>query len=238
MNSPDSPSGYVHYGKADDASTAVRTRRSIRAFTDQAVSDETLKSILTTASRAPSGTNIQPWQVYVLRGAARDGLCDAVCDAFEEDASAHTGEVPYYPETWFEPYISRRRKIGWDLYSLLGIKKGEREKTHAQHKRNFRFFDAPVGLMFTIHRDLSTGSWMDYGMFLQNIMVLAREAGLHTCPQAAWSDFHKVIRVQMNLAAEEVVVCGMAVGYADENAIENTLVAEREPLENFVKFVE
>ncbi len=237
MNSPDTSSEFVHYGRADDTSTAVRTRRSIRAYTDQAVADETLKNILSTAARAPSGTNIQPWQVYVLKGAVRDGLCDAVCDAFDEDASAHTGEVPYYPETWFEPYISRRRKIGWDLYSLLGIKKGEREKTHAQHKRNFRFFDAPVGLMFTIHRDLSTGSWMDYGMFLQNIMVLAREAGLHTCPQAAWSDFHKVIRKELSLADEEVVVCGMAVGYADENAIENTLVAEREPLESFVKFV-
>ena len=152
MSSPDS---FIDYGKAKDATSAVNTRRSLRAFTDKAVSGDTLKQILSTASRAPSGTNIQPWHVYVLTGAARESLCDRVCDAFDEDASAHTGEVPYYPETWFEPYISRRRKIGWDLYSLLEIKKGEREKTHAQHRRNFRFFDAPVGLMFTIHRDLS-----------------------------------------------------------------------------------
>ena len=238
MNSQDTPSEFIHYEKAADATTAIRTRRSLRAFTNQPVSENVIKEILTTASRAPSGTNIQPWQVYVLTGTSRDSLCKKVCDAFNEDASAHTGEVPYYPETWFEPYISRRRKIGWDLYSLLDIKKGEREKTHAQHLRNFLFFDAPVGLMFTIHRDLSTGSWMDYGMFLQNIMVLAREAGLHTCPQAAWSDFHKVIRPELGLADDEVVVCGMALGYADEAAIENTLVADREPLDSFVTFVE
>ena len=237
MSSPQTMSNLIDYGKAKDATTAVQTRRSLRAFTDQSVDDETIRQILNTAARAPSGTNIQPWHVYVLTGEARDSLCDHVCEAFDEDASAHTGEVPYYPETWFEPYISRRRKIGWDLYSLLGIKKGEREKTHAQHRRNFRFFDAPVGLMFTIHRDLSTGSWMDYGMFLQNIMILAREAGLHTCPQAAWSDFHKVIRPELGLADEEIVVCGMALGFADESAIENTLVSEREPLDNFVTFV-
>lgn len=237
MNSQQVAAEFIHYGKATDATTAVRTRRSLRAFTEQPVPESTIKDILTSAARAPSGTNIQPWQVYVLTDGARRNLCEKVCAAFDEDASAHTGEVPYYPETWFEPYISRRRKIGWDLYSLLGIKKGEREKTHAQHRRNFMFFDAPVGLMFTIHRDLSTGSWMDYGMFLQNIMVLAREAGLHTCPQAAWSDFHKVIRPQLGLSADEIVVCGMAIGYADETAIENTLVAEREPLDNFVTFV-
>lgn len=227
---------HIHYGKATDATSAISTRRSIRAFTDREVSDDVIKQILSTASRAPSGTNIQPWQVHVVKGDKRDRLCELVCEAFDEDASAHTGEMPYYPEKWFEPYLARRRKIGWDLYSLLGIKKGEREKTHTQHKRNFQLFDAPVGMIFTIHRDLSTGSWMDYGMFLQNIMVLAREAGLHTCPQAAWCDFHKVIRPVLGLSDDEMVVCGMALGYADENAIENTLVSEREPLEAFVKF--
>jgi len=232
MSQPeDQLQSHIHYGKAPS------TRRSIRAFTDREVPQEVIRKILTTASRAPSGTNIQPWQVYVLTGNARDELCEKVCAAFDEDASAHSGEVPYYPEKWFEPYLARRRKIGWDLYSLLGIKKGEREKTHQQHKRNFQFFDAPVGLMFTVHRDLSTGSWMDYGMFIQNIMVLAREAGLHTCAQAAWSDFHKVIRPVIGLSDDEVVVCGMAMGYADESAIENSLVSVREPLEEFVTFL-
>ena len=234
MNSSD----YINYDKAPDVSTAVNTRRSIRAFTDRAVEKDVLTHILTTAARAPSGTNIQPWQVHVLQGERLTRLCEKVCDAFEEDASAHVGEEPYYPEKWFEPYLARRRKIGWDLYSLLDIKKGEKEKTKQQHKRNFIFFDAPVGLMFTVHRDLSTGSWMDYGMFLQNIMLLAREAGLHTCPQAAWSDFHLVIKPELGLTADDVVVCGMAVGYADENAIENTLVSEREVLDNYVKFVD
>lgn len=229
-------SEHISYDKSPTVTSAVNTRRSIRAFTDRAVDQPVLEQILLTAGRAPSGTNIQPWQVYVLTGERRDSLCRQVTQAFDQDPSAHTGEVAYYPEKWFEPYISRRRKIGWDLYALLDIKKGEREKTHKQHRRNFLFFDAPVGLIFTVHRDLSTGSWMDYGMYLQNIMLLAREAGLHSCPQAAWSDFHAVIRPELDLDDSEVVVCGMAVGYADEQAIENTLVSEREPLEKYVRF--
>lgn len=231
-------SKHIAYDRSPNVTSAVDTRRSIRAFNDTAVDQSVIEHILSTAARAPSGTNIQPWRAYVLTGERRDRLCQRVVDAFDQDASAHTGEVAYYPEKWFEPYLSRRRKIGWDLYALLDIKKGEREKTHEQHKRNFLFFDAPVGMIFTVHRELSTGSWMDYGMFLQNIMLLAREAGLHTCPQAAWADFHAVIRPELELADEEVVACGMAVGFADEQAIENTLVSVREPLEEFVRFLE
>ncbi|MEM7292787.1 MAG: nitroreductase, partial [Pseudomonadota bacterium] len=146
------------------------------------------------------------------------------------------GEERYYPEKWFEPYISRRRKVGWDLYGLLGIEKGARDKMHAQHRRNFIYFDAPVGLIFTIDRKLAVGSWLDYGMFLQNIMLLAREAGLHTCPQAAWSDFLKPIRSILPLGEEEIVVCGMAIGYADPDAIENSLVTERADTADFAHF--
>lgn len=230
-------SKHIHYGKAESVSLAVNTRRSIRAFTNKALPEGIVDNILESAARAPSGTNIQPWNVYVVSGPARDNLCAAVCEAFDDPNIKPSIEVNYYPEKWFEPYLARRRKIGWDLYGLLGIKKGEREKTHAQHKRNYQLFGAPVGLVFTLHRDLSTGSWLDYGMFLQNIMLLAREAGLHTCPQAAWADYHSTVRKQLNIDESEVVVCGMAIGYADESAIENGLVADREPLSSFVRHV-
>lgn len=229
---------HIHYQKADSVTLAVNTRRSLRAFKDTMPPDGLVSDILTSAARAPSGTNIQPWNVYVVTGESRNKLCTAVCDAFDDPNVRHDIEVSYYPEKWFEPYLARRRKIGWDLYGLLGIKKGDRDKTHAQHKRNFQFFDAPIGMMFTLHRDLATGSWLDYGMFLQNIMLLAREAGLHTCPQAAWSDYHKIIRSQLNIPETEVVVCGMALGYADEAAIENTLVSERADVSEFTTFFE
>ena len=223
--------------KASTVTEAVETRRSLRAFLSKSVPEEVISEILTHAARAPSGTNMQPWKVYVLTGKTRQQLCDAVCDAFDNERGEHDSEIRYYPEKWFEPYISRRRKIGWDLYQLLGIEKGERDKTHRQHRRNFQFFDAPVGLIFTIHRDLSTGSWLDYGMFLQNIMLLARESGLDTCPQAAWADYHRAIRPILSLPDEEIVVCGMAIGFADYQATENTLVTEREELEQFATFL-
>lgn len=229
---------YVHYGKAETVSVAVNTRRSTRAFTDAMPPDGLLNNILQTAARAPSGTNIQPWKVYVVTGKSRESLCLAASMAFDDPDAHHEIEVSYYPAKWFEPYLARRRKLGWDLYGLLGIKKGDREKTRKQHRRNYQFFDAPVGLIFTLHRDLATGSWLDYGMFMQNIMLLAREAGLHTCAQAAWSDYHAVVREQLHIDATEVVVCGMAIGYADESAVENTLVSERSDLSEFVRYFE
>jgi len=161
----------INDNPSPSVSDAVTSRRSLRAFRPTPIETKTLNAILEKSARAPSGTNMQPWQVYVLRGNHKQAVCDAVCDAFDNEPGLHESEVRYYPEKWFEPFISRRRKVGWDLYGLLGIGKGERDKMHAQHRRNFRFFDAPVGMIFTIHRSLSTGSWLDYGMFLQNIML-------------------------------------------------------------------
>ena len=223
---------------ATSVSEAVVSRRSVRAFLDQPVAQATVRRILQSSARAPSGTNMQPWRVYVLTGESRDALCDTVCAAFDDPSRQYDGEVRYYPRSWFEPYVSRRRKVGWDLYGLLGITREDRQSMHVQHRRNFRFFDAPVGMIFTIHRELETGSWLDYGMFLQNIMLLAREAGLHTCPQAAWADYHMPIRETLGLSADEVVVCGMALGYADIDAVENTLETERMDLAEFVRFGE
>lgn len=218
---------------AKAVSDAVQTRRSLRAFTDQAVSSDVLHNIFANAARAPSGTNMQPWRVYLLSGDSLAGVSSKVLSAFDNDEPGEA-EEPYYPDRFFEPYLSRRRKVGWDLYSLLGIEKGDRKKMKAQHRRNFEFFGAPVGAIFTIHRDLNTGSWLDYGMFLQNVMLLAREAGLHTCPQAAFCDYHKAIRSALPLPDEEVVVCGMSIGFADLEAVENSLITEREPVSEFV----
>ncbi|EDP63745.1 p-Nitrobenzoate reductase [alpha proteobacterium BAL199] len=220
---------------ANPVEEAVSQRRSVRAFLDTPVPRETVERILTMAARAPSGTNMQPWKVHVLTGNAKDRFSEAVLAAFD-GPEKHTNEWAYYPKEFREPYLSRRRKVGWDLYGLLGIARGENERMHTQHGRNFKFFDAPVGMMFTIDRHLEIGSWLDYGMFIQNIMVLARSHGLDTCPQAAFAGFHKVIRAQLGLDEETVIVCGLSLGYADWSPVENQLITERVPLDGFVSF--
>ena len=222
---------------------AIASRRSLRAFLPTPVARQTIEDILAVSARAPSGVNTQPWKVTVLTGAAKDRLSKKILAAHDANAAAGStgadvGEYDYYPTEWASPYIERRRKIGWDLYGLLGIAKTDKAKMHAQHGRNYAFFDAPVGLIFTIDRILRQGSWLDYGMFLQNIMTAARGRGLDTCPQAAFIGFHKVIREELGLPASEMVVCGMSLGYADMSAPENQLVTEREPVAAFTRFVE
>ena len=176
----------------------------------------------------------------MLTGAIKQRLSDAVLNAYLDPdvAKQHAEEYHYYPRQWVSPYIDRRRKIGWDLYSLLGLERDNKSGMQAQHGRNYQFFDAPVGMIFTIDRILELGSWLDYGMFLQNIMVAARGRGLDTCPQAAFTQYHKVISDVLELPDSEQVVCSMSLGFADPARIENTLVTEREPLTGFVKFFE
>lgn len=217
---------------------AITSRRAIRAFLPTPVAKETIVEILRVATRAPSGTNTQPWKVHVLTGAAKEKLSAAIKAAYDDPAerAAHREEYDYYPTEWRSPYIDRRRKIGWDLYGLLGIAKTDRARMHAQHGRNYAFFDAPVGLIFTIDRVMKQGSWLDYGMFLQNVMLAARARGLDTCPQAAFTQFHRIIEAQLGLGPDEMVVCGMSLGFADPAAIENTLVTERDPVEAFARF--
>lgn len=219
---------------------AMAGRHSVRAFLPREVAPELIDEILRIAARAPSGTNIQPWRVHVLSGETRDRLVTRVCAVFDAAAARaepeYTAEYRYYPAEFFEPYLSRRRKVGWDLYGLLGIAKGDKGRMHVQHRRNFEFFGAPIGLVFTIDRRLALGSWLDYGMFLQNVMLAARARGLDTCPQAAWIDYHRIVGEILEFSAEEQLVCGMALGYADPAAIENTLVTERAGLEEFVRY--
>ena len=222
------------------AEAAIATRRSVRAFLPTPVPRATVERILAVASRAPSGTNTQPWKVYVLTGEPLRSLSRRLVAAYDdpEESARHSEEYPYYPTEWVPPYIDRRRKIGWDLYGLLGIGKTDKARMHAQHRRNYEFFGAPVGLMFTIDRILRQGSWLDYGMFIEGVMVAARAHGLDTCPQAAFTPFHRIVTEAIGAPASEQLVCGMSLGWADTSAIENTLVTEREPVTGFARFLD
>lgn len=223
---------------------AITSRFSARAFLPRAVPRELIEDILQVASRAPSGTNTQPWKAYVLQGASRDTLVAKVCaahDAIAADpslAQEYREEYDYYPEKWVSPYIDRRRENGWGLYGLLGIAKGERDKMHAQHQRNFKFFDAPVGLMFTLDKVMGRGSLVDYGMFMQNVMLAARARGLHTCPQAAWNGFARIILPHIGAGDDEMLVCGLALGYADESEVVNTFHTPRVPAAQFTHWLD
>jgi nitroreductase len=195
------------------------------------------------ASRAPSGTNTQPWKVYVLQGESRNSLVAKVCAAHDEirahpeKAADYREAYDYYPEKWVSPYIDRRRENGWSLYGLLGIGKADKDKMHAQHQRNYKFFDAPVGLMFTLDKVMGRGSLVDYGMFLQSVMLAARAHGLHTCPQAAWNGFATIILPHIGAGPDEMLVCGMALGFADDQDIVNTFRTPRETVASFTHWL-
>ncbi len=240
------PQNQVATVVADPASVhaAIGSRFSARAFLDKPVDKAVLMDILELAGRAPSGTNTQPWKVYVLQGAKRDQLVQQVCAAHDAIAAnpalaAEYGEAyDYYPEQWVSPYIDRRRECGFGLYGVLGIGKGDKARMHAQHQRNFQLFDAPVALMFTIDKVMGRGSLLDYGMFLQTLMIAARAHGLHTCPQAAWNSFAKIILPLVGAGENEMLVCGMSLGYADTQAVVNTFQTTRVPAADFTRFVE
>ncbi len=231
---------------ADPASVdaAIEGRLSVRAFLPKPVPRDTIEHLLRVASRAPSGTNTQPWKVYVLQGASRDALVQKVCaahDAIRANpalAEQYQEAYDYYPRQWVSPYIDRRRENGWGLYGLLGITKGDKDKMHAQHQRNFKFFDAPVGLMFTVDKIMGGGALVDTGMFMQNLMVAARAHGLDTCPQAAWNNFASIILPHVGAGDNEMLVCGMALGYADPSDKVNTFVTPREPVQDFTTWLE
>ncbi|MBO7555568.1 MAG: nitroreductase [Neisseriaceae bacterium] len=216
----------------------IRTRRSIRAFTQQPVDNELLKEILTTASYAPSGTNTQAWKVYVVTGETKDKISNAVIEVIEntrknpELGKQYTEPFPYYPAEWVSPYIDRRRQNGWALYGLLGIEKGDKDKMHAQHLRNYRFFDAPVALFFTLNKVLGDGAKLDTAMFMQNLMLSAKSHGLDSCAQAAWNKYHSIVLPLLG-AENEILVSAMALGYADKNNIVNTLKPPRAGLDEF-----
>jgi nitroreductase len=218
-----------------DVLEAMTGRRSIRGFLPDPVPRATIEAILAAASRAPSGSNIQPWHVRVTTGAEKQRLTAALRAAHDGGEQANR-EYHYYPRAWREPYLARRRATGWGLYGLLGIGKGDHAATKAQHARNYDFFGAPVGLFFSMDRDMELGSWLDCGMFIQNVMLAARAFGLETCPQAAFCDYHWIVTRELGIPSERIMICGMSLGLPDPAEPANALVTAREPLETFVRF--
>ncbi|WP_278395990.1 nitroreductase, partial [Acinetobacter venetianus] len=222
---------------------AITSRHSVRAFLDTPVDVQTIKDILAVSSRAPSGTNTQPWKVYVVTGQKRAEMIDRVCAAQielhqkPELADQYKETFAYYPETWISPFIDRRRENGWGLYGLLNIQKGEKEKMAAQQLRNFQLFDAPVALYFTVNKAMGIGSKMDISMMIQNVMVAAKARGLDTCPQAAWNHFHPIVLDVLNAPDDEELVCTIALGYADPDHIVNTFITPRLSVEDFTVFM-
>lgn len=214
---------------------AITSRHSIRAYLPTPVPRETVEAILDVAARAPSGSNTQPWLIHALAGAELERFCDVVQGAFLAGVQEKR-EYQSYSDLVVEPYLSRRREVGWGLYARLGIGKGDRERTREQHARNFRFFDAPVGMICTIDRRLAVGSWLDLGMFLQNVATAARGRGLDTCFQAAFAGFPITVRRTLGLPDEQAIVCGIALGHADPNAVENGLETKRVPAREFASF--
>lgn len=214
---------------------AITSRRSIRRFLPTPVSKATVSELLEIAARAPSGTNVQPWKVYALAGEDKEALSRAILDKFNS-TGMDGREFDYYPTEWADPWLSRRRKIGFDLYGLLGIGKGDKERMKEQTGRNYQFFDAPVGFIFTMDRQLGQGMFIDYGMFMANLMTAARARGLDTCAQAAFADYHQTIREVLGIPENELVLCGMSLGHADPTAPENKLETEREPAAGFTSF--
>ena len=219
---------------------AITSRHSIRAYLPAPIAREDIEQMLDVAARAPSGSNTQPWKAYVLTGAIKDRLTEELTRAFLDPTISSTmkAEYRYYPDQWEPPYIERRRKVGLDLYKLLGLGREDKAGMQAQHARNYLFFDAPVGFNFTLDRTMNQGSWLDFGCFLQNLMVAARARGLDTCAQAAFNAYHTIIRQVTGIPESEIVVCGMALGYADMSRIENSLISEREPATGFTTFME
>lgn len=216
---------------------ALLTRRSVRAFLPRPVERATVEELLALASRSASGSNIQPWKVHVFSGELRRRISSDILEALDRDPrDMYQREWNYYPINWREPYIGRRRKIGWDLYGLLGIAKGDFDRTEAQRRQNYEFFGASVGMIFTLDEDLEIGSWLDLGIFIGSLTIAARGRGLDTCPQAAFADFHALIRPLLGIPENQIIICGLALGYADPEALVNRLITDRAPVEEFARF--
>ena len=212
---------------------AITSRQSCRRFLDRPVSKSQLRHLLDVARFSPSGSNVQPWKVYAIGGEKKEALSREILEDYHANGERQDREYEYYPTDWFEPYLARRRACGWGLYGSLGITREHKDRMNEQRARNYIFFGAPVGLIFAINRRLNTGSWMDVGMFLQSVMVAARGQGLHTCAQASFANYPAIVRKHLGIPQQEIVVCGMAVGYGDMSAPENVWRTDRSEVEEF-----
>lgn len=216
---------------------AITSRQSCRRFLDRPVSKAQLHHLLNVARHAPSGSNVQPWKVYAIGGEKKDALCGEILEDYHANGERQDREYEYYPTDWFEPYLARRRACGWGLYGSLNITREHKDRMNEQRGRNYIFFGAPAGLVFAINRRLNTGSWMDVGMFLQSVMLAARAQGLHTCAQASFANYPAIVRRHLGIPEDEIVICGMAVGYGDMDAPENVWRTDRAPVESFTRWV-
>ncbi len=215
---------------------AIESRKSVRRFLPDAVSKETVEHILNLASRAPSGANMQPWRVHVVANDIRDALCADIYRTAEQPEGEYRAEFDYYPSEWFEPYLGRRRRMGFSLYEKAGIRKDDEEGRQRQLLRNFLFFDAPVSILVSMDRRLGVGGYLAIGAFIQNVTLAARGQGLHTCVQNSIADFHEVVRRHVPIDAGDVVICGIALGREDTTAGENALRTERAGVGEFAVF--
>lgn len=218
-----------------DVIDAIRGRLSTRAYLDKAVSQSQVETILEAARWAPSGVNTQPWHVSVVAGEQKKKICGEIIQAYTDGIAAHP-EYQYYPEEWFEPYKSRRFACGMALYGALNIAREDKTKRRENWMQNYRFFDAPVGLFIWIDKKLGIGSWMDLGMFIQNIMLAARGVGLETCPQAAMAEYPDIVHEQLKVPDSLSLVCGMALGFADYEHPVNNYRTDRDSVDNFTSW--
>ncbi len=223
----------VTTGRAMRVSEAIDSRISCRAFHDTPVPQSTVVAILEAAKRAPSGGNLQPWRVDVLTGAPLAEFLGIIRAKQRTQPAGEGTEYPVYPPNLHEPYRSRRFKCGEDLYRTLGIPRENKAARIAHFARNYELFGAPVVLFFSIDRRMGVDQWADLGMFMQNVMLLAREHGLHTCPQEAWAIWYRTIGEFLQLPADHMFFCGMALGRMDESSAVNKLRTERGQLADF-----
>lgn len=217
-------------------SEALQSRRTCRAFLDTPVPQHTLEAILTTAMRAPSGGNLQPWRVYAVTGAVQHEIVAAVRDKMSETPRGEGAEYDIYPKELTEPYRSRRFAVGEQMYAALGIPREDKASRLQWFARNYEFFGAPAALFFTMDRQMQEGQWSDLGMFLQSIALLAREHGLHTAFQEAWAVWTPTIVRILGIPANEMLFCGMGIGHEDPDHALATLHTDRAPLEEIVSF--
>jgi nitroreductase len=206
---------------------ALLARRAIRSFAPTPVERDVVEDLLETAARAPSGGNLQPWKVHVLTGDSLLTLKREAENNFSFDAPGEKPEHLVYPPNLEDPYRSRRRDLGEQMYQVLGVPRNDREGKLEQLKRNFEFFGAPVGLFFVLDKDMEPIQWTDLGFFIQSICLLATEMGLGTCPQGFWATMPETVRHVIGLEDHEIVVCGMALGYINETADINRFRSER-----------
>ncbi len=218
---------------------AIMSRRSVRKFLPKPVPMDSLRRIIEGAGMAPSGNNIQPWKLYVIGGEKKAALSADILDAIANgNPDDYQPEFPYYPTKWFEPFKTRRQETGSGLNDKLGIARDDPAARNAQMNKNSESFNAPIGLFVAFHRDLATGTYMDIGMFIENILIGARGEGLHTCGQAAFTWFHSVVRKHLEMPDEELLACGISMGFEDEGALENEFRVSKLAIEEFTTFLD